>query len=142
MATASRWSAKPVAGLGPPHEPGAADVVELRQRRRAPTTWPAAVTANGGQVFVPPMDVIDRRAHGRVRRSGRRRVLRVAGRTSTRVRQLVNEPGTFSWSELITTDVPASKAFYGAVFGWGAEPTATGPAPTPSGRWAGARSAG
>ena len=26
--------------------------------------------------------------------------------------QLVNEPGTFSWSELITTDVDASKAFY------------------------------
>ena len=35
--------------------------------------------------------------------------------------QLVNEPGTYCWSELITTDLDASKAFYGAVFGWGAE---------------------
>ena len=35
--------------------------------------------------------------------------------------QLANEPGTYCWSELITTDLDASKAFYGAVFGWGAE---------------------
>lgn len=28
------------------------------------------------------------------------------------------EPGTFSWGELITDDVTASLAFYGAVFGW------------------------
>jgi predicted enzyme related to lactoylglutathione lyase len=32
--------------------------------------------------------------------------------------QLVNEPGTWSWSELVTTDVDASKRFYGDVFGW------------------------
>ncbi len=32
--------------------------------------------------------------------------------------QLVNEPGTWSWSELLTTDVEASMAFYAAVFGW------------------------
>ena len=35
--------------------------------------------------------------------------------------QVANEPGTYCWSELITTDLDASKAFYGAVFGWGAE---------------------
>jgi predicted enzyme related to lactoylglutathione lyase len=35
--------------------------------------------------------------------------------------QVANEPGTFCWSELVTTDLEASKAFYGAVFGWGAE---------------------
>jgi predicted enzyme related to lactoylglutathione lyase len=33
---------------------------------------------------------------------------------------LVNEPNTLCWNELITTDVEKSKAFYGAVFGWGA----------------------
>ncbi len=34
--------------------------------------------------------------------------------------QVANEPGTYCWSELITTDLDASKAFYGAVFGWDA----------------------
>jgi hypothetical protein len=35
--------------------------------------------------------------------------------------QVANEPGTYCWSELITTDLNASKDFYGAVFGWGAQ---------------------
>lgn len=30
-------------------------------------------------------------------------------------------PGTFSWSELATSDADAAKAFYGAVFGWSFE---------------------
>jgi len=32
--------------------------------------------------------------------------------------QLVNEPGAFIWSELATTDLAHSKAFYSEVFGW------------------------
>ncbi len=32
------------------------------------------------------------------------------------------EPGTFSWGELITDDVEASAAFYGALFGWTVTP--------------------
>lgn len=34
---------------------------------------------------------------------------------------VVNEPGAFCWSELLTTDVGRSIEFYGAVFGWTAE---------------------
>ena len=30
-------------------------------------------------------------------------------------------PGTFSWADLTTTDQPAAKAFYSALFGWEAE---------------------
>ena len=33
--------------------------------------------------------------------------------------QLVNEPGAFTWSELSSSDVARSKAFYTTVFGWG-----------------------
>ncbi|HTX00822.1 MAG TPA: VOC family protein [Acidimicrobiales bacterium] len=32
--------------------------------------------------------------------------------------QLVNEPGTFVWSELSSSDLEKSKAFYSEVFGW------------------------
>lgn len=32
----------------------------------------------------------------------------------------VNEPGAFAWNELNTRDPEAAKAFYSAVFGWGA----------------------
>lgn len=30
-------------------------------------------------------------------------------------------PGTFSWTDLTTTDQDAAKAFYGGLFGWEAE---------------------
>jgi predicted enzyme related to lactoylglutathione lyase len=33
--------------------------------------------------------------------------------------QLANEPGALIWSELSSSDVAKSKAFYSAVFGWG-----------------------
>ena len=33
--------------------------------------------------------------------------------------QLVNEPGSFAWCELSTSDLDASKRFYSEVFGWG-----------------------
>jgi hypothetical protein len=33
--------------------------------------------------------------------------------------QRVNEPGSFTWCELATSDLGKSKAFYSAVFGWG-----------------------
>ena len=32
--------------------------------------------------------------------------------------QLVNEPGTWTWSNLMTRDVDAAEKFYGTVFGW------------------------
>lgn len=32
--------------------------------------------------------------------------------------QIVNEPNTYSWNELMTRDVDAAKAFYAEVFGW------------------------
>jgi predicted enzyme related to lactoylglutathione lyase len=35
--------------------------------------------------------------------------------------QLVNEPGTWNWSELATRDVATARAFYSAVFGWASE---------------------
>ena len=40
----------------------------------------------------------------------------------------MNEPGTFSWSELITPDVPKAAAFYKQVFGWGSRDARRGDA--------------
>jgi predicted enzyme related to lactoylglutathione lyase len=111
---------KTVAGLGP------------KMNADMPTAWMtyvnvgsvddtvAKVTANGGAVFMPPMDVMD---------AGRMAVFAdplgaVMGLWQPKGHmgaQLANEPGTFCWNELITTDLDASKAFYKAVFGWDGE---------------------
>ena len=37
-------------------------------------------------------------------------------------------PGTFSWVDLVTTDPPSAKAFYGELFGWTANDMPTGDA--------------
>jgi uncharacterized protein len=110
----------------------------MQQQNPGPSAWStyvdvtsaddtaAAVTANGGQVFMPPMDVMDL---GRMSMFADPigAVFGVWQPGSFKGAELVNEPGTFSWSELVTTDVPAAKAFYGAVFGWGAETHGDGP---------------
>jgi uncharacterized protein len=97
---------KTVAGLGPNMNP------------TAPPHWSTYV--NGGTVFMPPMDVME---------AGRMAVFAdptgaVIGLWQPKEHmgaQLVNEPGTYCWSELMTDDVEGSKAFYRAVFGWEAE---------------------
>jgi predicted enzyme related to lactoylglutathione lyase len=101
----------------------------------------ARVTGAGGQVMLPPMDVMD---------VGRMAVFAdpvgaVFGVWQPRAHKgagIVNEVGTYSWSELITTDVDGAKAFYAAVFGWGADTHGEGArARTANGNLAAARSA-
>jgi len=80
----------------------------------------AKVQANGGRVLMAPMDVFD---------AGRLAVFMDPAGAVFGVWQpgahkgagLVNEEGTFGWSELVTPDQEGAKAFYTAVFGW--EPT-------------------
>ena len=75
------------------------------------------VELNGGQVLVAPMDVMT---------AGRMGVfVDPTGATFStwqpqdhKGAELVNEPGAFSWAELLTRDMPAAIAFYMAVFGW------------------------
>ena len=42
---------------------------------------------------------------------------------------LVNEPGAFTWTELITPDIPKAAAFYNAVLGWDAATSGGGDMP-------------
>jgi hypothetical protein len=115
----------PVAGIGPAQSPGPpywATYVNVDDA----DAIAALVAANGGQVLVPPMDVLD---------VGRMAVFMDPVGAVFSVWQpgshpgagLVNEPGTLSWNELITTDLDASAAFYGALFGWETDTRGEGP---------------
>ena len=108
-----------VAGIGPAQNPGPPVWTTYIAVESADAAAEQVIAA-GGQVILPPMDVMD--------------VGRMAVFTDTigaffsvwqagthPGAQLVNEPGTWSWSELLTTDVDASIAFYSAVFGWTAD---------------------
>ncbi|HEX3455818.1 MAG TPA: VOC family protein [Gaiellaceae bacterium] len=116
-----------VAGLMPQMEGDGAPIVWSTYVKAddADATVAKAVE-HGAQVIVAPMDVLD---------AGRMAVfadpigavISVWQPNQMSGAQLVNEPGTWSWSELVTTDVEASKEFYGAVFGWGSETHGEGP---------------
>ena len=71
----------------------------------------------GGTVVVPPMDVMT---------AGRMAIfsdptgafIAVWQPGDHKGAQLVNEPGALTWTELSTSDLAKSKAFYAEVFGW------------------------
>jgi predicted enzyme related to lactoylglutathione lyase len=77
----------------------------------------AKATDAGGSVLVEPFDVSDA---GRtcVVSDPSGAVFGVWQAGSHKGAQLVNEPGTWNFSELNTPDPEGAKAFYGAVFGW------------------------
>src|SRR4051812_18692975 len=80
----------------------------------------AAVKDLGGSVVVEPMDVMT---------AGRMAVCVDPSGAAFSLWQpgdmvgaaLANEPGAFTWNELMTRDVPGATTFYGSLFGWGAD---------------------
>lgn len=78
------------------------------------------VEAAGGTVMMPAMDVMDQ---GRMAIYGdpTGAVISVWQAGRHHGAQVCNEPGTWSWNELMTRDVDAALAFYADVFGWSYE---------------------
>jgi predicted enzyme related to lactoylglutathione lyase len=108
-----------VAGLMPQMQPGMPQMWMTYVAVEDAEATAAKVAAAGGTVIAPPMEVMD---------LGKMAVFV----DSTGAVFGVWEPGTFigaarvngagalCWNELGTRDVEAAKAFYGEVFGWGA----------------------
>jgi predicted enzyme related to lactoylglutathione lyase len=110
---------KVVAGYGPQQNPGPpfwttyVNVADVE-------AGAGAVTAAGGTVLVPPMDVL---TAGRmaVCQDPQGGVFSIWEARDHIGAELVNEPGSFSWTELLSRDVQGSQAFYATVFGWTAQ---------------------
>lgn len=110
---------KTVCGLGPQQNPGPPywttyiNVISADEAIKL-------VKANGGMVYMEPMDVMD---VGRmaIAADPTGAAFGVWQPKSHIGAQLINEPNTMCWNELITTDTEAAKKFYRAVFGWGEE---------------------
>jgi predicted enzyme related to lactoylglutathione lyase len=114
-----------VAGLAPAMHPGPPAWMHYVNVADADAVA-AKVPAAGGQVILAPMDVLT---------FGRMSVFADPAGAVFGTWQpgdhpgagLVNEPGAFCWSELITTDVAGAIDFYRSVFGWAAQGTAADP---------------
>ncbi len=81
----------------------------------------AKVAGAGGTVIAPPFPVVE---------AGRMAVIQdptgallMLWEAKDHIgAQLVNEAGAFTWTELLSPDVPKAAAFYATVLGWGAKP--------------------
>ena len=76
-----------------------------------------AIKAAGGQVLMEPFDVMDVGRMFMAIDPGGAMFGVWQGKAHTGV-QLANEPGSLTWSENMSRDYEANKAFYGAVFGY------------------------
>lgn len=117
---------RPVAGLGPSdeHRPPSWMMYVTTDDAGATTE---RVRAAGGAVLVEPMQVMTAGTMA-VYRDPTGAVFAVWQPGDHIGAELVNEPGAICWTELQTRDPEAARAFYAAVFGWGAE-THEGPIP-------------
>ncbi|MGW4481575.1 VOC family protein [Rhodococcus triatomae] len=75
------------------------------------------VTAAGGSVIAPPMDVFDLGRFAVIADPAGAVISLWQARTFSGAARL-NEPGTLCWIELRTPDTAAAEAFYTEVFGW------------------------
>ncbi len=107
---------RPVAGIGPSMQPGV-----VAWTNYINVTDIAAITAKvadaGGTTVAGPMEVPGQ-GHMAVYLDTTGAAVAAWQPTGHQGAQLVNEPGAWCWSELSTSDLEASKAFYGSVFGW------------------------
>ncbi len=114
---------KRVAGIGPQQAPGPAQWSVYVTVADADATVARAEIHNG-TVIMPPMDVMD---------AGRMAILGDTNGSPISIWQpnqvigseVVNEPGTFVWNEMATTDLRKVHSFYEAVFDWTVDPEAS-----------------
>ena len=109
---------KMVAGVGPVMSPQQPPAWSTYGATADADATAKAVQEAGGTVIVPPMTVMQA---GRMAvfadPSGA--VISVWQPDQHQGAELVNQPGSFCWNELQTTDVAAVTPFYQKVFGWG-----------------------
>jgi len=77
----------------------------------------ANVEAAGGHVHAPPFDVMDAGRMSVVQDPTGAIILLWQAKSNIGAK-LVNEANTFSWSELITPDIPKAADFYNKLLGW------------------------
>lgn len=109
---------RPVAGLGPQMNPDAPPAWMTWVNVDDAAEVAAKVVAHGGQTVVAPTAVMDLGTMAVI--ADPAGAVIGAWQPGTHLGAgLVNEPDTYCWSELVTTDTAGAKAFYAAVFGWG-----------------------
>jgi uncharacterized protein len=116
--TVATLDGKTVAGLSPLIDPSAPPSWTTYVNVDDADASVARVVGAGGRVLAGPFDVLEA---GRmaVLADPAGAVLGIWQPKEHRGAEVVNVPGTYCWSELVTEDLEGAKTFYAEVFGWG-----------------------
>lgn len=120
--TTARKNGKTVAGLmqKDDDQTGMPDVWSTYLLSDDATATAASVTANGGQVYVEPMDVPEQ-GHMAVFADASGAAIGVWQPREMKGYEIVAEPGAAAWHELHTKDYDSAVKFYQDVFTWDTE---------------------
>ena len=109
---------KMIAGFGPTMQEG------------QPSAWSSYISVSdadetvekakeaGGNVIFGPVDLPNESGRMAVLQDPTGAFISINQQQNHPGAQLVNEPGTWTWNNLLTRDVDAAEEFYGKVFGW------------------------
>jgi predicted enzyme related to lactoylglutathione lyase len=122
---------KPVAGIGPVREEVDSPAWSSYVKVEDADATAERVRSAGGQVLAGPMDLPNESGRAAVCQDPTSAVICIYQQQRHRGAELVNEPGTWTWTNLLTRDIERVQDFYGQVFGW----TATQPEGAPDFIW-------
>jgi predicted enzyme related to lactoylglutathione lyase len=112
------YEGKPVAGMGRIMQEGQPPAWSSYVKVSDADATAAKVKEAGGTVVLGPMDIPGGAGRFMVCQDAEGAFISLWQPDRHRGAELVNEVGSWSWSNLLSRDLDAAKRFYGAVFGW------------------------
>jgi uncharacterized protein len=109
---------KMVAGYGPTQQEGQPSFWSSYIKVEDADATAEKVKEAGGQVEAGPFDLPNESGRMAVLQDPTGAFVSINQQQNHPGAQLVNEPGAWTWNNLLTRDIDGAKSFYGNVFGW------------------------
>jgi len=111
-----------VAGMGPTQQEGQPPVWSSYVKVEDADATARKAREAGGQLIFGPVDLPDESGRMGVLQDPTGAFISINQQQKHPGAELVNEPGSWTWNNLLTRDIDAAMDFYGQVFGWRATP--------------------
>jgi hypothetical protein len=109
---------KMIAGLGPVQSDEGHSAWSSYIKVESADETAERVKEAGGTVFFGPADLPNEAGRVAMLRDPSGAFIGIVEQNRNPGAQLVNEPGAWTWNNLLTRDIEAARKFYGKVFGW------------------------
>jgi hypothetical protein len=112
---------KQISGMGPTQQEGQPSAWSSYVKVEDADATAVVAKDAGGQVVFGPVDLPNESGRVVLLQDPTGAMIWVIQQQKHPGARLVNEPGAWTWTNLMTRDLEAAKDFYGKVFGWSAE---------------------